>query len=191
MTLLKTLSHERRRVTNHWQLDCFVHQLLQAVHFCPFVSWTNRWIPFKRATNTDSVSVPLRHHVCIFLLRTTWNTLHYKYTLISKASAVSELLTHWGRVTHICVSKLTTIASDNGLSPGRRQAIIWTNDGILLIWPLGTNFSEILIEIHSFSFKKMNLKMSSGKMAAILSRPQCVKLVMNERLYWQYFATFY
>ena len=56
-------------------------------------------------------------------------------------------LTHWGRVTHICVSKLTTIGSDNGLSPGRRQAIIWTNAGILLIGPLGTNFSEILIEI--------------------------------------------
>ena len=37
--------------------------------------------------------------------------------------------------------------SDNGLSPGWRQAIIWTNAGILLIGPLGTNFSEILIEI--------------------------------------------
>ena len=56
-------------------------------------------------------------------------------------------LTHWGRVMHICASKLTIIVSDNGLSPGRRQAIIWTNGGILLIWSLGTNFSEILIEI--------------------------------------------
>ena len=52
-------------------------------------------------------------------------------------------LTHWGRVTLICVGNLTVIGSDNGLSPGRRQAIIWTNDGILLIKPLGTNFSEI------------------------------------------------
>ena len=48
-------------------------------------------------------------------------------------------LTHWGRVTHICVSKQTSIGSDNGLSPGRRQAIIWANAGILLIGPLGTN----------------------------------------------------
>ena len=56
-------------------------------------------------------------------------------------------LTHWGRVTHICVGKLTIIASDNSLAPGRRQAIIWTNAEILLIGPLGTNFSEILIEI--------------------------------------------
>ena len=49
---------------------------------------------------------------------------------------------------------------------------------ILLIGPLGTNFSEILIEIHTFSFKKMHLKMSFSKMAAVLSRPQCVTLSM-------------
>ena len=66
-------------------------------------------------------------------------------------------------MTHICVSKLTSINSDNGLLPGRRQAIIWTNAGILLIGPLGTNFSEILFEIHPFSFKKMHLKISSVK----------------------------
>ena len=83
----------------------------------------------------------------------------------------SFLLTHWGRVTHICVSKLASIVSDNGLSPGRRQAIIWTNAEILLIGPLGTNFSEILIEIHTFSFKKMHFKMSSGKW-----RPFCLGL---------------
>ena len=52
-------------------------------------------------------------------------------------------LTHWGRVAHICASKLTIINSDNGFSPGRRQAIIGTNAGILLVRPLGTNFSEI------------------------------------------------
>ena len=73
------------------------------------------------------------------------------------------ILTHWGRVTHICVSKITIIGSDNGLSPDRRQAIIWTNAGILLIGPLGTNFSEILIGIETFSFKKLHLKTSSVK----------------------------
>ena len=66
-------------------------------------------------------------------------------------------------MTHICVAYLIIIASDNGLSPSRHQAIIWTNAGILLIRPLGLNFSEILIEIHTFSFKKMHLKMSSAK----------------------------
>ena len=64
---------------------------------------------------------------------------------------------------HICVSTLTIIGTDNGLSPGRRQAIIWTNSGILLIGPLGTNFSDILKQIHTFSLKKMHLKMSFGK----------------------------
>ena len=57
-------------------------------------------------------------------------------------------------MTHICVENLTIIGSDNGLSPGRRQAIIWTNAGILLIRPLGTNFNEIFIEIQAFSLKK-------------------------------------
>ena len=37
---------------------------------------------------------------------------------------------------------LHIIGSDNGLSPDRRQAIIWTNAGILLIRSLGINFSE-------------------------------------------------
>ena len=66
-------------------------------------------------------------------------------------------------MTHICVSKLTIIGSDNGLSPGRRQAITETNAGILLIGPLGINLSELLIKIDSFLFKKMDLKMSSAK----------------------------
>ena len=72
---------------------------------------------------------------------------------------------------HMCFGKLTIIGPDNGLSPGRRQAIIWTNAGILSIGPLGTNFSEILIEINTFSFKKMHLKMSSAKW-----RPFCLGL---------------
>ena len=74
-------------------------------------------------------------------------------------------------MTQICVGNLTTIGSDNGLSPGRRQAIIWTNAGILLIGHPGTNLGEILIEIHTFSFKIIHLKMSSGKW-----RPSCLGL---------------
>ena len=89
--------------------------------------------------------------------------------------------THWGRVTHICVGKLTIIASDNGLWPGRRQAIIWTNAGILLIEPLGTNISETLIAIHTFPFKKIQLKMSSGKW-----RPSCLGL--NVLKCWHFYS---
>ena len=72
-------------------------------------------------------------------------------------------LTHWGRVTHICLVKLIIIGLGNGLSPGRRQAIIWTNAGMLSIWPSGTNLNKMMITIHIFSFKKMHSKMSSAK----------------------------
>ena len=89
------------------------------------------------------------------------------------AAGITHHLTHWGRVTHICVGKLTIIGSDNGLSPERRQAIIWTNAGIFFIRPLGTNFSEISIEINTFSFKKMHFKMSSGKWRPFVSALMC------------------
>ena len=59
-----------------------------------------------------------------------------------------------------------SIASDNGVSPIRRQAIIWTNAGLLSIGRLGTNFSENLIKIQNVSFKKMRLNMSSAKWLA-------------------------
>ena len=113
-----------------------------------------KWWPF--CLNFNALThCPLVKHLCI-------NNLHHNW------------LTHWGRVTHICVSKLITIGSDNGLSPGRHQAIIWTNAGILLIGP----FSEISIEIYRFSFKKIHLKMFSGKW-----RPSCLGLnVLNDVL---------
>ena len=55
------------------------------------------------------------------------------------------MLTHGSWVRHICISKLTIIDPDNGLSPGQHQAIIWTNAGILLIQHLGAKMSEIFI----------------------------------------------
>ena len=64
------------------------------------------------------------------------------------------ILTHWGQQTHICVGNLANIGSDDGLPPVRCQGIVWTNAAILLIGPLGTNFSEIWIGIQTFSLKK-------------------------------------
>ena len=90
-----------------------------------------------------------------------------------------SVLTHWGQVTHICVGNLTITGSDNGLSPGRRQAIIWTSAGILSIGPKGTNFSEILIGNKTFLFKKMHLKMSSAK-----RRPFCFGLRVLRCVSW-------
>ena len=90
---------------------------------------------------------------------------------LSNLLSLGHGLTHWGRVTHIYISKLNIIVSDKGLSPGRRQAIICSNTGILLIRNVGINFREILSEIHTFSFKKMHLKISSAK-----STPFCLGL---------------
>ena len=122
------------------------------------------------------------HHLLrlLFSWQKTTNTKHANTNFRTKSCSM-DTLTHWGRVTHICVSDLTIVGSDSGLSPGRRQAIIRNNAGILLIRPLGTNFSEILTEFLLFSFKKMRLKVSSGKW-----RPFCLGLnVLNEK---QWFA---
>ena len=112
---------------------------------------------------------------------TQHNPASYPFSLIENtymAKCFCYPLTHRGRVTHICVGNLTIIGSDNGLSPGRHQAIIRTNAGISLIGLLGTNFSEILIKIKTFSFKKMRSKVSSGK-----RRPSCLGLNVLILLY--------
>ena len=84
------------------------------------------------------------------------------------------MMRYWGRLMHICISKLTITGSDNGLSPGQCHAIIWNNAGILLIWPLGINFSEMLIKILIYSFKKIYLKF----------RPFCLSLhILNTTMH--------
>ena len=115
------------------------------------------------------------------------NAVLINYRLDIKATDRRQRLTHWGRVTHIYVSKLTIIGSDNGLSPDRRQAIIWTNAGLLLIGSFGTNFSEILIEIRAFPFGKMRFKVSSAK-----RRPFCLGLnvlTTYDTLGWSFYQS--
>ena len=94
-----------------------------------------------------------------------------------------NMWTHWGRVTHICVGKLIIIGSDNGLSPDRGQAIIWTNARLLSIGPLRTYFNENLIEIRQFSLKKMHVKLSAKW------RPSCLGLNVLTKLHNQHFST--
>ena len=113
------------------------------------------------------------HHEWIWMKTSPGITNHllvdYKLHIDGFVSSIS--LTHRGLVTHICVSNLTIIGSDNGLSPGRRQAVFWSNDGILLNGTIGTIFSELLIKILIFLFKKVHLKVSSAKW-----RPFCLGL---------------
>ena len=123
------------------------------------IIWTNAGILLIGPLGRNFNGILIAIHII------SYNKMHFKMSSVKWGSFCRgpNVLTHWGRVTHICVSKLTINGSGNGLSPGRRQAITWTNVGILLIGLLGTNFSEMLIEIHPFSFKKIHLKMSSGK----------------------------
>ena len=105
---------------------------------------------------------PYFHHCFLLCTFNSKLSLLSYYVNLPKGEVLANLcvstLTNWGRVTHICVGNLTIIGSDNGLSPGRHQAIIWTDAGILLIGPSGTDFSEILIKIHTHSFKKIRLE---------------------------------
>ena len=93
---------------------------------------------------------------------------------------------------HKCVNKPTSIGSDNGLSPGRRQAIIWTNVGMLInIGPLGTKPSKIFVKILYIAIQENGFENIVWKMAAILSWPQCVKhwccvIVIVNYLVWSY-----
>ena len=98
---------------------------------------------------------------------------------------------HWSRVMHIYASNLTNIGSDNGLSPGRRQAIIWSRDRSncwdivnrtprnKLQWNLNPN-PNIFIEENTFDNVVCEIP-------AILCRPQCVnKLTLRQN--GHYFA---
>ena len=66
------------------------------------------------------------------------NCCHLPRSLSAAQPSTTDLI-HWGRMTHICVSKLTIIGSDNGLSSSWCQAIIRGNAGMLIIGPRGTN----------------------------------------------------
>ena len=87
------------------------------------------------------------------------------------ATTVSSYLTHQGRMTIYASVNKAIIGSDNGLSPARCRATIWTNADISLINPPGTFFSAMLIGIQTFPLNKMQFKISSAK-----RRPFCLGL---------------
>ena len=129
------------------------------LHETDETSFRVKIVIFRTQCLSGKLPIQYLHDTLAYLLYTVMKLIHQHSTLyISKPS-----LTHWGQVMHICISKLIIIGSDNGLSPGWCQAIIWTNAGILLIPTLGSNFSVILSKIHALSFKKMHLKISSAK----------------------------
>ena len=107
----------------------------------------------------------------------------YLFPNVFAAGGHNEL-TLWGQATHIFVSKLTIIGSDNGSSPGRRQAFIWTNAVILLIWLLGRNIIQWNINRNPYiRIQQKAFENVVCEMAAILRRPQFVNFTFTE---WRY-----
>ena len=83
-------------------------------------------------------------------------------------------LAHWGRVTHICVGNLAVMGSVNGLSSGRRQAIVCTNAAILLILPLATNFTKLFSNFKYFYQRKCIWKCRPEKnVGHFVAAPMC------------------
>ena len=156
----------RWRILVIWNVDIPCRQLLAGGtliypihqwHVDQIVCWSwlptsARWLPTVHSSMAQSTSSG-------FIL----SQIPPKIWKLFCDDEITLKLTNWGRVTHICVSKLTIIGSDYGLSPDLRQAIIWTNAEILLIEPLGTSFRANLSKIDIFSFKKINLNMPSAK----------------------------
>ena len=135
---------------------------------CQAIIWTkfNQCWSIVNWTLRNKLQRNLNQNSYIFNEKDASESVIYKMAaILSQPQCVNSL--------RPSLSKLSILGSDNGLSPGRRQAIIQTNAGILFIWPFGTNFSEILIEINTFSFKKMHLKMSSGKWRPFVSASIC------------------
>ena len=79
----------------------------------------------------------------------------------------SRCLTHWVRVTHLCVSELTIIGSANGLSPSHYMYQCWNNVNSnlrnKLQWNLKRN-SCIFVQENAFEYVVCEI-------ASILSRP--------------------
>ena len=79
------------------------------------------------------------------------------------------------RLSDAYMHQKTIIGLENGLSPRRHQAIIWTNAGVLIIGPFGTKFQwNIYRNVYIF-WQYDVFENVVWKMAAILSRTQCVK----------------
>ena len=108
-----------------------------ALMFLWTAPWINGWVNNREAGD-------LRCY------RAHFDVIVMKYLIVKAVPGVHLL----NSLSHICVSKLTIIGSDNGLWTGRRKAVIWTSAAILLIRPQGTHFNEFLCKLESFHSRK-------------------------------------
>ena len=149
------ISSRRVRVQKWWDIQIYVYissnQLIT----------TSFKLPFPTIVNSGSLSM------CLFSFGPGMVTAFqncYQFGIWNSRPR-QTMLTHWGRVAHICLNKLAMNGSDHGLLPDRRQAIIWTNAGIFLIVALITNKLQLKFNRNSYIFlqEKMHLKISSAK----------------------------
>ena len=141
------------------------------------------WTQAATWTRSENLLVPRVKLECkVSTVRCHYNAVRYNMT-----PHTSPQLTHRGRVTQICVSELTIIDSDNGLSPGRREAILWTNAKIfkiLLIRTLGTNFNEIKAKFIYFHVKKCIWKCRLRNSGHFVSASMCQPYRPDGRAMW-------
>ena len=153
MTFLNTMKMFELRLRIHWSF-------FLRVQIATFLHWFKKWLGALQPTS---------HYM---------NNDGLVYWSVYASLGLNEF-THWDRVTHICVSRLSIFGSDNGLSPGRWQVQIWTSAGILLIGQLGPYFIEILVEISTFSFQKIYIwKFRLGNVGHFVSASLCVNRLM-------------
>ena len=129
---------------------------------------------------------PLASNAVIILLKSGLTNVR----LVAKSNYVNSLqlldATLGQLIESECVSKLNIIGTTNGLSPDWRQAITWTNAGILLISPLRINVSDISIEIQTFSFQKRTWKCRPGNGGHFVSASMCKVTNWGGWLLWQF-----
>ena len=124
----------------------------------------------QMASNAEKVSIWWRHHVPV-------NLTHIFLGCFIGTGTI---------VTHCFNSSPPSAAYMHQWIMSALAPSHYRNQCCLSIGPIGTNFSEIWMGILSFSFTKMHFKMSSVRMAAILSREGWINVswvilnVMNE-----------
>ena len=139
----------------------------------------NMGIPIlvRRHFHTDTAPRTYADSLSIGLFGTNFSAIQIKIQQISFKKIMVKMLyaqfqpfcsslnalTHWGQVTHIYISKLTTIGSDNGLSHGQCQSHHLNQCWNIVNWTLRNKLQWYLNLNLTFSFKKIHLKMLSGK----------------------------
>ena len=100
-------------------------------------------------------------------------TLNQFTVYLTQKLWILDQIDFWGRVTHICVSKLTIISSENGLSPGHRKVMIYIPMLEYFNWTLGNKLQwNLYIFIQENAFETV-----VRDLVTILLRPQRVEAV--------------